>query len=153
MSIWDVQITGNEAQEGDYPIAKPGIYNFEVANAKLVEYKPKPGSKIPNCAELDLQLELKGASDDGKNVTVFDRIYFAPNTIWRATAFTKCTGVFTEGMTPKDIALSSCGETGKVEVEIHEYNGKKSNRVKKYILPSAPEAEAFNPVDSSELPF
>lgn len=155
MSIWDVQITGEEQSPNDYPIAKPGTYEFEVTNATMKEYIPKQGSKIPNCAELDVTLKFKGIAENGKDVTVFDRLFFAESTIWKATAFTKCIGIFYKGMTPKNIANGCMGEVGTAEIDIHEYNGTKSNRVKKYICKdtSTPNKPIDMGSDSDELPF
>lgn len=147
MSIWDVQLTGDEQSSNDYPVAKAGTYEFDVVDCKLVEYKPKEGSKIPNCAELDVQLCFEGIAD-GKDVTVFDHIYFAPNTVWKATTFAKCIKVFTKGMTPKDLANVCTGNIGKAVLEVHEYNEKKSNRVKKYLF-----EEEEKPIDPNDLPF
>ena len=155
MSIWDVKLTGEEQSPNDYPIAKPGTYEFTVTNAELKEYKPKQGSKIPNCAELDVTLKFKGIADNGKDVTVFDRLYFAESTIWKATSFAKCTGTFFTGMTPKDLVNSCMGESGTAEIDIHEYNNTKSNRVKKYICKetTTPNKPVDMGSDSDELPF
>lgn len=134
MSIWDVTLNDAQAaqQTNDYPIAPAGVYDFTVTNVTAKEYKPKSTSKIPNCAELDVRLTIKGGSTDGKDVNVFDRLYIAPDYMWRAIAFAKCIGVYHNGMTVKELQNSCVGEVGKFEVSIHEYNGKKSNQVKKY---------------------
>ena len=81
-------------------------------------------------------------------------IGFFSSTIWKAAAFTKCIGIFYKGMTPKNIANGCIGEVGTAEIDIHEYNGTKSNRVKKYIFKdtSTPN-KPIDISDSDELPF
>lgn len=147
--IWNVAFTGKEDTSGggDYPVANPGKYEFEVVKATLKEYTPKAGSKIPRCAELDVQLKFEGIAE-GKDVNVFDRLYFAEKTIWKAAAFAKCIGVFKEGMTPKDLMNACAKEIGMAEIGVREYNGKKQNDIKKYY-----EKEEADVINSDGLPF
>ena len=131
MSIWDEPIKDN-GQENEYPVLPAGTYSFEVRDASGEEYTPTATSKIKTrCAQINIKLRCEGEQD----VTVFDRLYSAENTAWKITQFAKCIGIYHEGMTPKEVIDKSIGEIGKCKLEVHEYNGKKSNRVKEYIVP------------------
>ena len=94
-SIWDTAMKSEVTNE--YPVVQPGEYEFQVEKATGKEYTPKPTSKIGRCAEIDLQLRVDTPTGE---VRVFDRLYSDPTTIWKMTAFAKCIGVFSEGMTP-----------------------------------------------------
>lgn len=157
MSIWDVTLNDDanaSNNTGDYPVAPAGDYEFTVMNVVAKEYKPKPTSKIPNCAELDVQLKIKGGSADGKDVTVFDRLYFAPSTMWKAVAFAKCIDVFHSGMSFKELQNGCVGEVGRFKVSVREYNGKKSNQVDTYYYKeSAPTVKSDLGGNSDDLPF
>lgn len=156
MSIWDVTLNDSQAtqQTNEYPIAPAGVYDFTVTNVTAKEYKPKPNSKIPNCAELDVRLTIKGGSADGKDVNVFDRLYFADSTMWKAIAFAKCIGVYHSGMSFKELQNGCVGEAGKFKVSIREYNGKKSNQVETYYYTeSAPTVKSDLGSNNDDLPF
>lgn len=142
-SIWDAALP--EDAGGGYKVAKPGKYTFQVEKVTAKEFNPKPTSKIKNkCAEIDLQLRVE--TDDG-DVTVFDRLYSDPSTIWKMTAFAKSIGVFKPGMTPGMLMRQCQDGIGKAEIGVREYNGKEQNEVKSYI-----EKEAL-PNGTDELPF
>lgn len=132
-SIWDATLPEDA---GGYKVAKPGKYTFQVEKVTAKEFNPKPTSKIRSkCAEIDLQLRVETPDGD---VTVFDRLYSDPSTIWKMTAFAKSIGVFKSGMTPGMLMRQCQDGIGQVEVGVREYNGKEQNEVKGYIAKEDP---------------
>lgn len=140
-SIWDAAMTGEVKNE--FPVAEPGEYEFQVEKVTGKEYTPKPTSKIGRCAEIDLQLRVETPKGD---VRVFDRLYADPTTIWKMTAFAKCIGVFTEGMTPGELLRKAEGGIGKAFVKLTPASGNyaERNEIGRYIE---------KPVEKEELPF
>lgn len=140
-SIWDAELPEDA---GSYKVAKPGKYTFQVEKVTAKEFTPKPTSKIKSkCAEIDLQMRVETPDGD---VTVFDRLYSDPSTIWKMTAFAKSIGVFKSGMTPGMLMRQCQDGIGQVEVGVREYNGKEQNEVKSYI-------EKEEAPSNDELPF
>ncbi|MGN1389405.1 MAG: hypothetical protein ACI4WR_07130 [Bulleidia sp.] len=140
-SIWDAALPEDA---GGYKVAKPGKYTFQVEKVTAKEFNPKPTSKIKKCAEIDLQLRVETPDGD---VTVFDRLFSDPSTIWKMTAFAKAIGVFKSGMTPGMLMRQCQDGIGQAEICVREYNGKESNEVKSYI-----EKEPVQ-TDDDSLPF
>lgn len=146
MDIWDVPMKDDAVQENDFPVLPEGTYEFQVESASGRQYQPKPGSKIGVCAEIDVRLRVEGK---GQDVRVFDRLYADPRTIWKMTAFAKCIGVFTPGMTPGDLMRKAEGQIGTAHIILRpatsEYPAR--NEVKAYI------AKQTELPDAEELPF
>lgn len=139
-SIWDVTLTEDSTSTTkEFPTLPNGRYQFEVVKVTGKEYLPHAGSKIGKCAELDLQLRVEG---EGKEVTVFDRLYSDPKTIWKMTAFAKCIGVFKAGMTPGELLRSAETNIGWADITLrpatNEYPAR--NEVKSYVVPEGPKA-------------
>lgn len=133
-SIWDSALPNNNEEQNDYPVSDPGEFQFQVVEAKGKEYLPSGSSKISRCAEIDVRLRVEGKiNGQTHDVTVFDRLYADPKTVWKMTAFAKSIGVFKEGMTPGDLLKSIGDSIGNAEIGVREYNGSKQNEVKRYI--------------------
>ena len=146
-NIWDETLTDNSTNTTrDFPTLPAGRYQFEVTKVTGKEYLPKLGSKIGKCAEIDVQLRVEG---DGKEVTVFDRLYSDPKTVWKMTAFAKCIGIFEPGMTPGQVLRKSTGNIGTADFSFREATSMypARNEVKTYIVPE--EKAASN----EDLPF
>lgn len=141
-SIWDVTLEDTNEATNDYPLLPDGTYEFQVEKVTGKEYTPKPGGKMGRCAEIDLQMRVDTADREYK---VFDRLYTDPSAIWKMTAFAKSIGEFKTGMTPSALLRAAEGAIGNFEVRTHEYNGKKSNEVKRYI--------AKPTIGNEDLPF
>ena len=145
-SIWDAELKDTQEESREYPTLPEGTYEFEVMNVTGKEYQPKPGSKIGRCAEIDIQMRVEG---NGQEVTVFDRLYSDPRTVWKMTAFAKCVGIFSDGMTPGQLLRKANGTIGKAHFTLrpatNEYAAR--NEVKAYI------AQEPKKVESDELPF
>ena len=140
-SIWDATLPEDA---GGNKVATPGKNTFQVEKVTAKEFTPKPTSKIKSkCAEIDLQMRVETPDGD---VTVFDRLYSDPSTIWKMTAFAKSIGVFKSGMTPGMLMRQCQDGIGQVEVGVREYNGKEQNEVKSYI-------EKEEAPSNDELPF
>lgn len=131
-AMWDKPLNGGQNSTNDYPVLEPGRYHFEVTDASAKEYTPKEGGKIPACIEINVKFRAEGKD---KDVTVFDRLYTADNMQWKMINFCKCIGIWKEGMTARDIIKNCVSQVGEFELNIREYNGKKNNQVKAYIVP------------------
>lgn len=136
----------------DFTPLPEGNYEFEIENVTLQAFKGS--DKIKPCNQLHIQLrtDLK----DGSSRKVWDDIKldathnFSMN---RLNKLVQSTGVkMNDDDGEKEIANKLIGQLCIAELEIHEWNGKKSNRVTKYIVPE--KAEKAAPVISDEdLPF
>jgi hypothetical protein len=151
--IWDVKLDDVDETAGDYPVLPAGTYEFQVESVKGSEFLPKPGGKIGHCAQIALVLRVDQPDREYK---VFENLYTDPTTIWKITTFAKSIGLWHEGMTLPELMRNATGEIGNAELYVHEYNGKKSNRVKKFIfkkgtVPAAPAPSVE--IDSDDLPF
>jgi hypothetical protein len=143
-NMWDQAIPETDNQQGEYKVLPAGTYDFEVVKATGKEYQPRQGSKIPKCPMIELRLRVEGSDGD---VTVFENIYGASSTVWKATQFAKSIGVFTNGMTFGQLLKKAEGCIGKAEVKVEEYNGKKRNRIDKFVETALPE------ITNDDLPF
>lgn len=152
MSVWDVQMKSDTAKKNEYPVAKPGEYEFQVEKALGKVFKPGPGSKIGQCAEIDLQLRVETPEGD---VKVFERLYSDPICIWKMTAFAKCIGIFFENMTPGDVLKRAEGEIGRAKIKLipatTQYPEK--NEVETYIEKAKPAPAKKAEDDFEDLPF
>lgn len=149
MSIWDTPIQA-EAQQGDrdFPVLAPGVYEFEVTDATGKEYKAKPGGKIGNCAQISVRLRCESKEAD---VNVFEELFSDPKMAWKMEAFCKCIGIYRKGITPGEVIKEAAGNIGKCELYVDEYNGKKRNKVRKWIEKPAASKPARG--NSDDLPF
>lgn len=148
MSIWETKLEDTQ-ESHEYPTLPAGEYFFEVVKASGKEFEPKPGGRLPRCAEIDLQLRIE--TEDGTVVTVFDRLYSAPKNLWKMTEFAKCIDVFKAGMTPGDLLKASQGCFGKAFVKLIPAHGPYAakNEIGKYIA-HEPVPDTTN---SENLPF
>lgn len=146
---WDSAIPESAQQESrNFPVAVAGTYSFEVEKADKASYSGQ--GKLPQgTPTIKLQLRVEGKDASGKDVEVkvFENLYFAEKTYWKAASFAKAIGIHHEGMLFAEIADKAVGNIGEAVFEVHEYNGSKSNRVKSFI-----EKKEVK-VDASELPF
>lgn len=152
---WDSAIPESAQQESrNFPVAVPGTYSFEVMKTEKKTYTPKSvSSKIPTgTPQIDVQLRVEGKDESGKDIETycFEHLYASDTTVWKATSFAKAIGIYHQGMSFGEIADKAIGEIGTAVVEVHEYNGQRSNRIKKFIEPAQPKAPK---IDDSELPF
>lgn len=148
MGVWDAKMPADAANESrEFPLAKPGVYEFEVIGVTGKEYTPSRTSKIGKCAEIDLTLRVETPEGD---VRVWDRLYSDPATIWKMTAFAKCIDVFSSGMTPGDLLKKANGCIGKAEISVRPAHDPypASNVVKRYIV-----QEKNSIIGNEDLPF
>lgn len=156
MDMFDIPLTGEVEEYNDFPLLPAGEYEFTVTNAVGAEYRPGPTSKLKRCAQAKLTLTIEGKSTEGKEVSVkvFDNLY-ADSTnkgaMSKVNAFAKCTAIFFPGMTFGNLIQRAPGMVGACRLKIHEYNGKKSNQVERYLFTEQekPEIEVTN----DDLPF
>ena len=148
MDIWTKPLSGDT---GEMPLCDPGEYEFTVKAAVGKEYKPKPGAKLGHCAQIDLTLIVDGKRK-GRDAecTVFDKLFSDPSMEWKMSAFAKCIGIWHDGLSPADVMGQAPSKIGKAVIGIEEYNGKRRNKVTRYIVP---EAEDDAGLMDGELPF
>lgn len=136
----------------DFTPLPEGTYEFEIENVTLQAFKGS--DKIKPCTQLHIQLrtDLK----NGSSRKVWDDIKldsthnFSMN---RLNKLVQSTGVrMNDDDGEKEIASKLIGQLCTAELEIHEWNGKKSNRVNKYIVPEKPQMPEVA-IDSDDLPF
>ena len=142
-SMWDQGLPETEEQR-EYKVLPAGTYVYEVVKATGKDYIPKQGSKMPKCPMIELRLRVEGSDYDA---TVFENIYGAPNTLWKATQFAKSIGVYADGMTFGQLLRKAEGCIGKADVKVEEYNGKQRNKIDRFL-----EAQPLE-ISADDLPF
>ncbi len=120
-----------------------GDYEFVVADVELKIYD-KQNTKIQyGCGEIVLKLAVKNTN----NRSVFEHLYTDPKMTWKIREFAKSVGMFHDGFTAGE--LQNCkGKSGKMTLEIDNYNGKQRNRVKNFT-----ESTSNLSIASEDLPF
>ena len=123
---WD-----DEIDEAKFPLLPEGDYRFTVKGLEKARYEPKDLSKGPSCDQANITLSIIGDDTDGNSITA---------TIFHSLRLRKKEAGFTRVFFDS-IGLASSegrkvmpwgkivGETGVCRIQIHEYNGKESNRV------------------------
>lgn len=134
---WDSAIP-ESTESHDYPVAAAGTYAFEVLKAEKLTYTPRSvTSKIPTgTPQIKLMLRVEGKDETGKDVevNVFENLYATENMVWKATEFAKAIGIYHQGISFVEVADKCVGEIGTAEINVREYNGTKSNQVKKFVV-------------------
>jgi len=133
MSVWDTQMNSDDDKGMDFPVLPEGRYWYEVTKAVGKEYNPKPGGKIGKCAQIELTMRVE-APKGQKDVTVFESLFSDPKMIWKMTQFAKSADIFHEGMTPGELIRKCEGAAGYADFVVEEYNGRKRNRVKNFVV-------------------
>lgn len=121
-----------EDDEATKRLIAPGVYDFSV-------YAAKPGvadkGKFKGFNKVTVVLKIDPHDGNDTKVKVFDTFPLVDKMMWKTARFIDSVGMF-EDATKYGMEWDQyVGETGKCEIETNEYNGRKSNRVKKYILP------------------
>ena len=130
-----------------------GNYEFEIENVTLQSFSGSDKVKPCNKLHIQLRTDLK----DGYSRKVWDDIFLDETHNYSMNKLAKL--VASSGITLGDdadeklIALNLIGQLCNAEVEIHEWNGKKSNRIKKYIVPKAEEKPKTVEISDEDLPF
>lgn len=142
----------------DYEPLQPGTYEFQIEKVTLQPFNGSDDINPCNRLHIQLRTDLDGA----RSRKVWDNIYLdeAHNrSMKKLKNLVESCGVrLSETAGEKEIADSLVGELCNAEVYINEYNGKKSNRISKYIVPKTeeqPKAPATSGIDisSDDLPF
>ena len=146
-NIWEKKLGGEEDLEsGDYPVLPEGTYDFEVASCEGKAHEAKPGGKIGYCAEIDLRMVVK---HEGRQISVFDRLYSDPKTAWRMRQFARCIGITEDEISPSDVLREGRDGAGRFYVGIREYNGRQQNEVKTYYAQEQKEDPAPAPAKTT----
>ena len=142
----------------DFEPLQPGTYEFQIENVTLVPFSGSDKVKPCNKLHIQLRTDLDGAHSR----KVWDDIFLDATHNYSMNRLAKivqsCGISLSDSAGEKEIADSLIGELCNAEVIIHEYNGKKSNRISKYIVPKTeeqPKAPATSGIDisSDDLPF
>ena len=137
----------------DFEPLPAGNYEFEIENVTLQEFKGS--EKIKPCIQLHIQLrtDLK----NGSSRKVWDDIKLDPThnlSMNRLNKLVQSTGIpLRDEADEREISAVLIGQLCNAEVEIHEWNGKKSNRIKRYIVPKKEEKLETVVISDEDLPF
>ena len=126
---WD-----DELDEASFSVLPEGDYKFRVLTWERGRFEPKDPTKGPACDQATLHLEVEGTDEDGKptKVTVFHRLRLRKKELGFIRRFFDCLGLASNDGKAVMPWNKIEGETGICELEVHEYNGKKSNQVKQF---------------------
>lgn len=133
---WDDEITS----DGDEYVTLPeGEYEFEVIGFDR-DYFNGSG-KIPACNKAGLTFRVFGPN--GEEARAFENIFLHKKFEWKKAAFFRSIGQKRRGEALKPDWNAVLGAHGRAEFSVHEYNGRTSNQVKRYIdAPEKPSAAA-----------
>lgn len=152
MSVWDRPMKA-APQEDQKPVAVPGEYEFTVAGIEGKTYPGKPGG-MGECAWLVARLIVDGKDERGRDleVTVFENLFNDPKTEWKMLDFAKAVEIYHDGITAMEIMTRAEGMIGKAKFIADEWNGKKRNKVDRFIIPAPAPAQDIE-IPDGELPF
>lgn len=126
---WD-----DEIEEASYSLLPAGDYKFKVAAWERGWFEPSDPAKGPACDQATLHLEIEGKDENGKPIkaTIFHRLRLRKKELSFIRRFFDCIGLAPNNGSAVMPWKKIDGETGICEVEIHEYNGKKTNQIKQF---------------------
>lgn len=126
---WD-----DEVEEASFSILPEGDYKFTVVAWERGRFEPKDPSKGPACDQATLHLRVEGQDEDGKMIeaTIFHRLRLRKKEVGFIRRFFDCIGLASNNGTAVMPWNKIEGESGICEIEVHEYNGKRSNQVKQF---------------------
>lgn len=137
----------------DFELLPAGNYEFEIENVTLQEFKGS--EKIKPCIQLHIQLRTDLKS--GSSRKVWDDIKLDPThnfSMNRLNKLVQSTGIsLGDDADEREISNRLIGQLCNAELEIHEHNGKKYNRIKKYIVPKKEEQPKGIEISDEDLPF
>ena len=124
-----------------------GVYEFQIEGVTIEAFKGS--EKVKPCDKLHIQMRIDLA--DGHTRKVWDDIFLDETHTYSMNKLTMLVDstqvLMPESAGPKQIADKLVSGIGKAEIVVQEWNGKKSNKVNRYIKPEAPE------LTEEELPF
>ncbi|MBQ5769291.1 MAG: DUF669 domain-containing protein [Clostridiales bacterium] len=118
---WDDEIE----VENDYTVLPAGKYDFEVVNFERSQFDGS--AKLPACKMAIVTFKIK--AEDGKTSTVFERYYLCKKMEGMLSALFKACGLKKKGEKTVMKWSELVGSTGRCKIEVHEYNGRESNRI------------------------
>ena len=124
-----------------------GVYEFQIEGVTIEQFKGS--DKIKPCDKLHIQMRID--LSDGRTRKVWDDIFLDETHTYsmnKLVMIVESTQIrMPDASTAKQIADKLVSGIGKAEIVVQEWNGKKSNKVNRYIKPEAPE------LTEEELPF
>ena len=137
----------------DFELLPAGNYEFEIENVTLQAFNGS--EKIKPCTQLHIQLRTDLKS--GSSRKVWDDIKLDPThnfSMNRLNKLVQSTGIsLSDDADEREISNRLIGQLCNAEVEIHEWNNKKSNRIKRYIVPKKEEQPKTVEISDEDLPF
>lgn len=137
----------------DFEPLKPGVYEFQIENVTIQAFTGS--DKIKPCNKLHIQLRTD--LDGAHSRKVWDDIFLEPTHNYSMNRLAKlvqsCGISLKDSAGEKEIADALAGELCNAEVYINEYNGKKSNKIRKYIVPKQEEQPKGLAISDEDLPF
>ena len=142
----------------DFEPLKPGTYEFQIEKVTIQSFAGS--DKINPCNKLHIQLRTD--LDGAHSRKVWDDICLDASHDYSMNKLSKlvqsCGISLKDSAGEKEIADALVGELCNAEVYVNEYNGKKNNKIRKYIVPKTeeqPKAPATSNIDisSDDLPF
>ena len=110
---------------------EPGVYDFTIQEAR--ETDSRQGNPM-------IELRLKIMRPDGRERTVFDYLVFTEGMQYRIRHCFEAIGLDALYESGDVSAGGMVGASGRCEIHIEEYNGKRNNKVRNYIGHSAASA-------------
>ena len=140
------KIVYTKEEKGSF-ILPPGDYVFSLTNYK---WEISKGSKTAGADMVSLEFQTK------KNIWLFDRLIFAPSTVWKASAFLRAFGV--EAAEDQEVEINNTlfdsliGHECTIKIKNEEYNGQMQNKLEAYI-PKKSEPEVPLEAPAGNIPF
>ncbi len=136
---WDDQISNDE--QGEFEVAVPGEYAFEVVNLVRGRHSAKSGGKIPDCPKAEVTLRIY--TQDGDKVDFKHNLYLHSRCEGMLCNFFRAIGQRKHGEPLRPNWANVIGSSGRCKVGVRDWKtdageARKSNEVKKFLDPSDP---------------
>lgn len=134
---WDDSIS-NDSQ-GDFEVAEPGQYAFEVVNLTRARHQAQAGGKLPDCPKAIITVRIY--TKDGDKVDIKHNLFLHSRCEGMLCAFFRAVGQRKHGEVLRPDWSRVIGSRGRCNIGVREYTGTdgqkhKANEVRSFLDPS-----------------
>jgi hypothetical protein len=123
---WDDSISDDE--QGDFEIAPPGEYTFEIVNLSKERHTPKPDGKLPNCPKAVVTVRVY--TSDGEKFEIKHNLFLHSRCEGMLCTFFRSIGHRKHGEVLRPDWTRVIGSKGRCKVAVREYAGNDGTKKK-----------------------
>lgn len=144
---WDSTISNQEEDRGFEPLPE-GDYEFSIHSITKKQFNGS--AKMPACPQASVEIYVFEPKT-GREIPIYSNLFLCSSQEWKLAQFFKCIGVMEPDAKGLKMRWDIEGEIGICHIGPREYNGKKYNEVKKWLVPA--KKEKPKKVRTDDLPF